>query len=129
MATAILDIDSLRNPNVVKVVLSDTGLAHYFSRAPIPWHRDSFGSNLETLHRLPAGVTFLRHIGIYAYRVEVLQAVSRTPPRPAESAESLEQLRALAMGIDIHVTVLDQAPNHGVDTADDLRRVAAKMRK
>ncbi|MCU0661592.1 MAG: 3-deoxy-manno-octulosonate cytidylyltransferase [Myxococcota bacterium] len=129
MAAAIRDVETLRNPNVVKVVLDNSGFAHYFSRAPIPWHREAFAAGLDTLERLPEGITYLRHIGIYGYRVEVLRAVSKASPLGAEKAEALEQLRALAMGIRIHVTVLEHAPSHGVDTVDDLRRVAARMEK
>lgn len=129
MATAILDIEDLRSPNVVKVVLDDVGFAHYFSRAPIPWHRDAFARGIEALEHLPLGATYLRHIGIYGYRVEVLHAVSAAKPKPAEIFESLEQLRALAMGIRIHVTVLERAPGHGVDTREDWHRVSARMER
>jgi len=72
---------------------------------------------------LPDGVPFLRHLGLYAYRVGTLRRLSRAPRAALERAESLEQLRALALGVPIHVTVLDQAPPPGVDTPEDLERV------
>jgi 3-deoxy-manno-octulosonate cytidylyltransferase (CMP-KDO synthetase) len=127
MAAAISNIEDLRNPNVVKVVLDDVGFAHYFSRAPIPWHRDAFAQGIEALEHLPLGATYLRHIGLYGYRVDVLHAISAAEPKPAEILESLEQLRALAMGIRIHVTVLERTLGHGVDTEEDLHRVSARM--
>ena len=72
---------------------------------------------------LPAGYTFLRHIGMYAYRAGVLRRVAAQPQGAHERAESLEQLRALAMGIGIHVTTIAEAPTPGVDTEEDLQRV------
>lgn len=120
LAARIGSVDELFDPNVVKVVLDDAGMARYFSRAPIPWVRDSFGGDRPG--ELPEGVPFLRHLGLYAYRVGRLLQVCQETPRPLERAESLEQLRALALGIDIAVLVVDRSPGHGVDTEADLAR-------
>ncbi|MFP6684263.1 MAG: 3-deoxy-manno-octulosonate cytidylyltransferase [Polyangiaceae bacterium] len=125
MATPVRDATELFDPNVVKVVCNDEGLASYFSRAPIPWVRDDFdplaiaGGEAE----LPDGTVFLRHIGMYAYRVGALRRIARAPVAATEQAERLEQLRALALGIPIHVTVVKDAPLAGVDTEEDLARL------
>lgn len=122
MATPIRDAETLFLPSVVKVVLDRDGYALYFSRAPIPWARDAFARDARAL---PEGVSYLRHLGLYAYRARTLRAISEAPQDPIERAESLEQLRALAMGIPIHVSILDPAPPPGVDTEEDLERVRA----
>ncbi|MEZ4326866.1 MAG: 3-deoxy-manno-octulosonate cytidylyltransferase [Polyangiales bacterium] len=124
MATPILTREELHSPNAVKVVLRDDGFAHYFSRAPIPFVRDADGSRVA----LPPGVRFLRHLGLYAYRVATLHQFVALGPHPHERAEQLEQLRPLAAGVGIHVRVLDRAPPPGVDTAEDLARAAAVFR-
>jgi 3-deoxy-manno-octulosonate cytidylyltransferase (CMP-KDO synthetase) len=116
----ISDAESLLNPNVVKVVLDRAGRALYFSRAPIPYPRDSFAVNQSAL---PAGLPSYRHIGIYAYRARYLQLYSRLEPAPLERFEALEQLRALWHGHRIAVAVTERAPQAGVDTAEDLERV------
>ena len=120
----INDIESVINPNVVKVVFDAKGLACYFSRAPIPWTRDHFGSIKEIGEQgMPEGVNYYRHIGIYAYRVKFLKSYVRWDPCPIEMAECLEQLRALWNGEKIHVSVADEQPPAGVDTQEDLDRV------
>ena len=108
------------NPNVVKVVLDKAGRALYFSRATIPWNRDAFGQSKDTL---PAGYVPLRHIGLYAYRNDFLQAYPALEVSPLESIEALEQLRVLWHGFPIAVHVTDSAPAAGVDTPEDLARV------
>lgn len=123
MATAahpIADVAEFLNPNCVKVVLDQRRNALYFSRAPIAWPRDAFA---ETQAVLPEGFAPLRHIGLYAYRVGFLHQYVGLPPSPLESIESLEQLRVLWHGGKIAVTVCDNAPAAGVDTAEDLQRV------
>lgn len=110
------------DPNLVKVVTDRDGLALYFSRAPIPWLRGDFGWTPGAAP-LPAGVPFLRHIGVYAYRVGRLLELSAASSAPLELAESLEQLRALWLGMRIRVAVIDEAPPAGVDTEDDARRI------
>jgi len=120
MATAchaIHDEASMRNPNIVKVVLDKSGNALYFSRAPIPWPRDAYAQNQP----LPQNVDVLRHVGIYAYRACFLRDFGELAPAPLEQIESLEQLRALYYGYKIGVTKTDQAPPSGVDTEQDLQ--------
>ena len=123
MSTAAHAIDSVtdfHNPNVVKVVLDGTGHALYFSRAPIPYPRDSFALNQSAF---PAGLPSYRHIGIYAYRARFLQLYNRLEPAAIEGFEALEQLRALWHGHRIAVAVTAHAPQAGVDTDEDLARV------
>jgi len=112
----------LFNPNIVKVILDDAGLARYFSRAPIPWARDAFASSTATI---PAELPCFRHIGVYAYRVEFLRVFPKLAISPLERFEALEQLRALWHGYDIAVAVRQDAPLPGVDTAEDLERARA----
>lgn len=123
MATAAHHIDGAAdafNTNVVKVVLNRAGQALYFSRATIPWHRDGFARQTAVL---PPAYTPLRHIGLYAYRNDFLQAYPSLAVSPLEQAEALEQLRVLWNGYPIAVHVTDSAPAAGVDTPDDLARV------
>ena len=115
------------DPNVVKVVRDAAGYALYFSRAPIPWHRGAFGTGGAAPAELPADTVWLRHIGIYAYRVAVLRCYPQWPPAPAEQAESLEQLRALWQGVRIQVAEAAETPPPGVDTEADLARIAAML--
>lgn len=128
MSTAAHPIDSvadLTNTNVVKVVLDAQGLALYFSRAPIPWSRDAFAGGVGALPPLP----LLRHIGIYGYRAGFLRGFPRMAQAPIETAEALEQLRALWHGHRIAVHVSETAPGIGVDTPEDLERVRAVFRQ
>lgn len=118
MSTAAHAIDNwldFLNPNVVKVVLNASGLALYFSRAPIPHGRDHVGV-------LPSPAP-LRHIGIYGYRVGFLRQFPTLAQAPFEMTESLEQLRALWHGHQIAVHICQHAPGPGVDTLEDLERV------
>lgn len=129
MATAahpIGDMRELLNPNVVKVALDKNGRALYFSRAPIPWHRDGFAQSMETL---PAGHAPLRHIGLYAFTNAFLQQYPRLPASPLEKIEALEQLRALWHDYPIAVHVTNSIPEAGVDTAEDLERVRRHFRR
>lgn len=122
MATAahpVHDFAEFMNPNCVKVVLDKNQNALYFSRAPIAYPRDSM---LKNEQKLPENIP-LRHIGIYAYRVDFLKQYAAMSESPLEQTESLEQLRVLWHGFDIAVEVLDFAPPAGVDTAEDLQRV------
>ncbi len=112
------------DPNVVKVVTRDDGIALYFSRAPIPWDRDGMGKVQASARRHRAA---RRHLGIYAYRVSALRALSAAPQAALEQRERLEQLRALAMGYSIVVADAIEAPGPGVDTPEDLARVDALL--
>ena len=118
LAAPIDDIDTLLDPNAVKVVLAANGDALYFSRAPVPWPRDAFARDRT---RMPEG-RWLRHIGIYGYRASALQAFSALAPGRLEQVESLEQLRALEAGWRIAVNLAPSPFPPGVDTPDDLAR-------
>lgn len=108
------------NPNIVKVVADASGFARYFSRAPIPWPRDAFAAGAQAL---PAGFQPRRHIGLYAYRVGLLNRFVAWPTAPIEAVEALEQLRFLWHGESIHVADAIVPVPAGVDTAEDLARV------
>jgi len=116
------------NPNIVKVVTDNWGKALYFSRAPIPWCRDTYKlNNAET--GICANVLARRHIGIYAYRVKLLQQFVQWPMAALESIEKLEQLRILANGCAIHVEDACVNVPGGVDTESDLQKIRALMTK
>jgi 3-deoxy-manno-octulosonate cytidylyltransferase (CMP-KDO synthetase) len=112
-ALAIHDPAEINNPNVVKVVMSQSHQALYFSRSAIPFSRNP--EQHQAQH--------YRHIGMYAYRASFLKKFSQLPPAPIEEAEALEQLRALWHGHAIQVLLTDEAPPPGVDTTQDLERV------
>ncbi len=120
LATPIASSEDHRDPNVVKVVAGHNGQALYFSRAPIPWHRDGEPS---------AGPEARRHLGIYAYRVEVLKRLAAMPPSSLERLERLEQLRALQAGIVIAVADAVEPVGPGIDTPEDLLRAEAQLRR
>lgn len=120
LCAPIRERHQLFDPHVVKVVRDAAGFALYFSRAPIPWHREEFARDH---HPLPQATEFARHIGLYAYRVGYLGGFVTLPPAPIEQAESLEQLRALWHGAKIHVGLAQEEPGHGVDTEADLERM------
>ncbi len=124
LATPIDDIGQLLDRNVVKLVRDRHGRALYFSRAPIPWSRDAFADDPA---RLPDHGTFLRHIGIYAYRVGFLKKFSQLPRTPLEQAESLEQLRALEHGYAIVADIAPESFPAGIDTVADLHRAEALL--
>ncbi len=124
LSEAITDIETVFNPNAVKVVADSQGYALYFSRAPMPWARDNFDKE-PSLRQLPADDLAQRHIGIYAYRVAVLHQFVRWPPAALEQCEKLEQLRILANGHRLHVAAACQPVPGGVDTEEDLLAVQA----
>jgi 3-deoxy-manno-octulosonate cytidylyltransferase (CMP-KDO synthetase) len=115
LACPVLDDGEMNDPHVVKVVRDREGYALYFSRSPIPCHRDG----------PPDGVHArgLRHIGLYAYRAGFLKHYAELEASPLEALEKLEQLRVLWHGIRIHVGIASAMPGHGVDTEEDLQRV------
>ena len=120
VATPIMDLAEIENPNIVKVVLNRVQEALYFSRAAIPFVRDQ---------NVDLKITHLRHLGIYAYRADFLQAYTRLEPAPPEQAEALEQLRALWNGYRIAVHIAPNAPPAGVDTQEDLERIRQILSK
>jgi 3-deoxy-manno-octulosonate cytidylyltransferase (CMP-KDO synthetase) len=127
ISTAVAPIRSLReflDPNCVKALRARDGRALYFSRAPVPWPRDSIAAE-----RPAAFLGAWRHIGIYAYRVRSLLQFAAWPPTPLETTEKLEQLRALEHGMHIHLVALSVAPPAGIDTPEDLARVRAELQK
>jgi len=117
----------LLNPNFVKVVTDQQGYALTFSRAPIPWHRDVFGSELTANSELPQGVPFCRHLGIYAYSAGFLRQYAQWPSSEMERIEALEQLRVLWNGHKIVLAEACQPTHAGVDTPEDLERVRAVL--
>jgi 3-deoxy-manno-octulosonate cytidylyltransferase (CMP-KDO synthetase) len=118
-ATRIRSASDHDNPNVVKVVVNAAGRALYFSRRTIPYLREAASrSGDEQLAAFP----FLKHLGIYGYRRETLLRLVQFPVSPLESAEKLEQLRALENGIQIAVVKVDY-DSVGVDSPDDVGRV------
>jgi 3-deoxy-manno-octulosonate cytidylyltransferase (CMP-KDO synthetase) len=119
VAVPISDRSEIDNPSVVKVVLNRAGEALYFSRASIPFVRDAQSAQK---------IEHLRHLGIYAYRADFLQAYAKLEPAPPEQAEALEQLRALWNGYRIAVHIASEAPPAGVDTPEDLERVRKLLR-
>jgi len=123
LATPIEDAATLFDPNAVKLVRAADGNALYFSRAPIPWPRDAFMHDRNTL---PEGGHWLRHIGLYAYRAGFLQRFAALPPGRLERLESLEQLRVLEAGFRIAVALSPEPFPPGVDTPEDLARAEAR---
>jgi 3-deoxy-manno-octulosonate cytidylyltransferase (CMP-KDO synthetase) len=106
--------EDVRDPHIVKVVTDLHGFARYFSRAPIPYVRDSSGINVATAP--------LKHIGLYVQRRDFLLKIASLEPTPLERAEALEQLRTLEHGFAIRM-VETRHDSIGVDTPDDLERV------
>ena len=128
LSAPIDDFEDVFNPNAVKVVSDKNNLALYFSRASIPWDRDSF--SLENQQKKEVNQTHLqRHIGIYAYRVSFLQQYAALDVSPLEKIEKLEQLRVLWHGFKIDVQQAIVIPPAGIDTPDDLRRVITYLKK
>ena len=109
------NIEAVNNPNSPKIVTDKQGFALYFSRSVIPYIRGVQDS--EWLSHFP----FLKHLGLYAYRREVLREITQLPQSPLEIAESLEQLRWLENGYRIRVGLTD-VETVGIDTPEDLQR-------
>lgn len=126
LATPITDAATLFDPNAVKLVRAANGDALYFSRAPIPWPRDAFTRDRDTL---PPGQHWLRHIGLYAYRAGFLRRFAALPPGRLEQLESLEQLRGLEAGYRIAVALAPEEFPAGVDTPEDLARAEARLQR
>ena len=124
-ATPVNNISDYSDANVVKVVVSATGRALYFSRRTIPFVRDLAEESPE---QQLAAFSFLKHLGIYGYRCEALQRLVEFPPSPLEQAERLEQLRALENGIEIAVRQVEYEAI-GVDVPEDVQRVEALLNK
>lgn len=106
-------ISALEDPNLVKIVMSEEGRALYFSRSVVPYVRK------VPREKWLESTDFFSHIGIYAYRSDVLKDIVKLPESPLERAESLEQLRWLQNGYEIRAAISDH-PTIGIDTPDDL---------
>lgn len=119
----INDGADIHDANCVKLVADHSGRAMYFSRAAIPFARDGFQASAMQGVNSP----WLRHIGMYAYRVATLKQLASLPIAVVEGLEKLEQLRALWNGVHIQVAAIESAPSHGVDTQSDLDRVRQLM--
>lgn len=124
LATPVEDVETLLDPNAVKLVRAGNGDALYFSRAPVPWPRDAFATDRG---EMPPGQHWLRHIGLYAYRAGFLQRFAAMPPGRLEQVESLEQLRVLEAGFRVAVALAPEEFPPGVDTPGDLARAEARL--
>ena len=122
LASRFLNQADFESPNCVKVIRDQNDHAIYFSRATIPYARDSQHGDL-------ARESALHHHGIYAYRCGVLRDFVAAKPSALEVSEQLEQLRALSLGMTIAVGVPSERPGIGVDTAEDLKRAVAEIEK
>jgi 3-deoxy-manno-octulosonate cytidylyltransferase (CMP-KDO synthetase) len=123
LCTPISTHHQLFDPHVVKVVRDLDNMALYFSRAPIPWHRDEFATEPDSL---PSDNTpYFRHIGLYAYRAGYIRDYVNLAICNLEQAESLEQLRVLYHGGHIVCVEAHEVPGPGVDTEADLEMVVA----
>lgn len=123
-ATAVRTVEDYESPNVVKVVVNRHGQALYFSRRTIPYVRDAASRSAE---EQLAVFPFLKHLGIYGYRRETLLQLVKFPVSALETAEKLEQLRALENGIAIKVVTVNYE-SIGVDVPSDVRRVEAILK-
>jgi 3-deoxy-manno-octulosonate cytidylyltransferase (CMP-KDO synthetase) len=136
---AITDAGDYTNPNVVKVVADRNGDALYFSRSSVPFFRRPPSAGSATARQpkpgqgekaeataMTSATTAFRHVGLYAYRRTFVLTLAALPQTPLETAESLEQLRALEHGFRIR-TVETQFDSIGVDTPEDLERVRRLM--
>ncbi len=112
-----IDAEQAVNPDRVKVVCSAEGKALYFSRSRIPHVRDPKEQDCD----------YLLHIGLYAYRLPILDRFTSLPPSPLEKLEKLEQLRLLEAGVNVHVVLTDYQ-GFGVDHPDDVALIAAQMK-
>jgi 3-deoxy-manno-octulosonate cytidylyltransferase (CMP-KDO synthetase) len=119
LAKKITDITLLDNPNTIKLVMDVHGMALYFSRNQIPYLRDVKHNDRLNVH------TFYKHIGLYAYRADVLARITKLAPSSLETGESLEQLRWLENGLRIKVAITEHE-SVGIDAPEDVER-ALKM--
>ena len=119
LCTPIKQLDEVYDPNIVKVIANHNNMAMYFSRASIPFYRDTDGE-------LSAAQisTYQRHLGIYAYRVSFLKSYHQLAACDLENIEKLEQLRALYYGVSIHVEEAKSMPGPGIDTPEDVQKVS-----
>jgi 3-deoxy-manno-octulosonate cytidylyltransferase (CMP-KDO synthetase) len=124
LCTPITSVHEFLDPNVVKVVTGRGCVALYFSRAPIPWHRDGAMQGLSSQTSILGAQ---RHLGIYAYRVAALRKLTAMQPSDLEVIEKLEQLRALQAGMRLVVGIAGTLAPAGIDSENDLARVRATL--
>ncbi|AWI81665.1 3-deoxy-manno-octulosonate cytidylyltransferase [Parazoarcus communis] len=117
IAVPVLSVAEIRDPNVVKLTVDCNGNAIVFSRAGVPYCRDVPETDWPV-------ASYLRHVGIYAYRRSVLRTLTAAPMCELEKLEKLEQLRALWIGLKISAMPWSEVPPHGVDTPADVERVS-----
>lgn len=118
----VTTIEEIENPNTPKIVTDIKGNALYFSRSVIPYVRGASRS------QWPLHFPYLKHVGIYAYRRDILREITRLPRTPLEKAERLEQLRWLQYGYSIRVGITNEE-TVGIDTPEDLKKAEAKLRQ
>jgi 3-deoxy-manno-octulosonate cytidylyltransferase (CMP-KDO synthetase) len=118
----VRDVQELFDPNKPKVVLNKNMEAIYFSRSAIPYYRGAESGNWPDHHN------FYIHIGLYAFRREILKAITTLDTTPLEKAESLEQLRWIENGYRIQVAITEQE-SYGIDTPEDLAKALEMMKK
>jgi 3-deoxy-manno-octulosonate cytidylyltransferase (CMP-KDO synthetase) len=111
----ITEESQINNPNCVKVVTDAQGKALYFSRSPIPYNRDQSES-----------VVYFQHIGVYAFRKDVLLKFASLPPSPLEQIEKLENLRMLENGLSVYLAEINHV-GISIDTEDDLLKAIAYL--
>lgn len=116
------DMEAVKNPNSPKIIIDNNHYALYFSRSVIPFVRGK--EDADWIKCYP----FLKHIGLYAYRTNVLREITKLPQSSLELAESLEQLRWLQNGFRIKVGLTD-VETIGIDTPDDLKRAELFLTK
>ncbi|GCC51460.1 3-deoxy-manno-octulosonate cytidylyltransferase [Chryseotalea sanaruensis] len=116
------DQESLFNPNVVKAVINVKKKALYFSRSPIPHARNIEEEAWLSQHK------YYKHIGMYAYRTDVLEELTKLPVSALEKTESLEQLRWLDNGYEI-LTAETKSETIGIDTPEDLQKALAYLKE
>jgi len=121
----IEDRDEAFDPNVVKVVFDKNGFALYFSRAPIPWDRDAWAGK-GSWKELSLEGPLYKHIGLYVYRRDFLLDYATMPRTALETAEKLEQLRALVNGHRIKL-IITRYESFGVDIPDDLGKILNRL--
>lgn len=129
LSESICSYNELINPNVVKVVTNKDGLALTFSRSALPYDRDQFSKQAVDIK---LEFPYQRHIGIYAYTAGFIKDYISWPTSQLEQIESLEQLRVLWQGKNIHVDLAIEPPPAGVDTPEDLeqvRRLVASLKQ
>jgi 3-deoxy-manno-octulosonate cytidylyltransferase (CMP-KDO synthetase) len=117
LACKMVDTRQLNNPSAVKIVTKLSGEALYFSRSAVPFCMKTEGKPWTEKH------TYLEHVGLYAYRPDVLAKIVKLEQSPLEITESLEQLRWLEHGFSIYVELTDKEAALAIDTPEDLQKI------